>query len=514
MNTTQEKVLSIAQGEKKRIVRKSVNSLTEKERNNFVAAVKLLKERGRYDWYVKSHVAAFTIRPDGGYDAHSGPAFLPWHRQFLKMFEADLQNALKDLGLDSSLGLPYWDWAADQSSGKSWQDWSVWSDDFMGGNGDPNDSGNVASGPFMKGQWETIEMPNWEKGSLKRAFGADQVAKTLPTEDDVAKVMTITPYDMAPWDSTTSGFRNYLEMDLHNIVHRWTGGSMGPPSSPNDPVFFLHHCNTDRLWSKWQSIQAAHQDYRFLPREPHQALQGHNLNDPMRPWDLGSFIVTPANEEYGTTVTYESMENPYIYWSLWGVGTSYNFGKWNYTSNPPQWHDYKSSIVSVAAGNNGDLWATGQDNKLYKFDRTKQQWVEDGNNNWGLISVGVDSNNVVYGVSTDHQMGKRDPNTGKFTVVVQNPKWDLLQVAFDAEGTKWCVGTLFNIGKWDGTQFQDQPQMHRQWNSIAFDAQGKLWGISKEWKLFTWDSHYSQWNPANRPGDWDLRSIAFGVGAT
>lgn len=27
---------------------------------------------------------------------------------------------------------------------------------------------------------------------------------------------------------------------------------MLPGTSPNDPVFFLHHCNVDRLWWQWQ----------------------------------------------------------------------------------------------------------------------------------------------------------------------------------------------------------------------------------------------------------------------
>ena len=25
------------------------------------------------------------------------------------------------------------------------------------------------------------------------------------------------------------------------------------PTSPNDPVFFLHSCNLDRLWNLWQT---------------------------------------------------------------------------------------------------------------------------------------------------------------------------------------------------------------------------------------------------------------------
>jgi tyrosinase len=70
----------------------------------------------------------------------------------------------------------------------------------------------------------------------------------------------ISTYDTDPWDVDSVGsFRNTLEgwakgedhPQLHNLVHVWIGGSMLPASSPNDPVFWVHHCNTDRLWYQW-----------------------------------------------------------------------------------------------------------------------------------------------------------------------------------------------------------------------------------------------------------------------
>jgi hypothetical protein len=33
-----------------------------------------------------------------------------------------------------------------------------------------------------------------------------------------------------------------------NLVHRWVNGNMVSMASPNDPVFWLHHANIDRLW--------------------------------------------------------------------------------------------------------------------------------------------------------------------------------------------------------------------------------------------------------------------------
>ncbi len=36
---------------------------------------------------------------------------------------------------------------------------------------------------------------------------------------------------------------------------------MSSPRSPADPLFFLHHCNVDRLWSIWQINNTAVAQY-------------------------------------------------------------------------------------------------------------------------------------------------------------------------------------------------------------------------------------------------------------
>ena len=43
-----------------------------------------------------------------------------------------------------------------------------------------------------------------------------------------------------------------LEMQPHNIVHSDLGGLMGDPNTAaQDPIFWLHHGNIDRLWNRW-----------------------------------------------------------------------------------------------------------------------------------------------------------------------------------------------------------------------------------------------------------------------
>jgi tyrosinase len=84
------------------------------------------------------------------------------------------------------------------------------------------------------------------------------------------------------------------------MVHPWVAGviSKGDPrtarrgtmilsTSPNDPVFFLHHANVDRLWAAWQ---ARHPGRTY---EPKTGYEGNNADSPMVPFER----VTPQRVE-------------------------------------------------------------------------------------------------------------------------------------------------------------------------------------------------------------------------
>jgi tyrosinase len=254
--------------------RKNQATLTTTEKSRFVAAVLALKANGKYDGYVQQHMNFMA-------SAHRAPAFPAWHREFLRRFELDLR------GVDASVTLPYWDWTVDNSPTSS-----LWADDFMGPSGRPSD-GQVMTGPFAYsgGGWALI----YDGPFLRRRFALS--TPTLPASGDVANALTTTPYDLSPWNDgfSLAGFRNTLEgwrngPQLHNRVHVWVGGSMGPASSPNDPVFFLHHCFIDKLWADWQ---VANPGQGYLPVSGGPA--GHNLNDAMQPWAGLGDMVTPAS---------------------------------------------------------------------------------------------------------------------------------------------------------------------------------------------------------------------------
>ncbi|MFI6444620.1 tyrosinase family protein [Kitasatospora sp. NPDC050543] len=259
-------------------VRKNQATLTAKEKRDFVNALLELKRSGRYDTFVSTHNSFIVSDTDNGERVgHRSPSFLPWHRRFLLQFEQALQS------VDPGVTLPYWDWTADRTPTAS-----LWGPDLLGGNGRSSD-GQVTTGPFAfsGGNWPINVRPD-SRSYLRRALGSS--VASLPTRADAESVLAISVYDAAPWNSASDGFRNNLEgwrgANLHNRVHVWVGGHMTTGMSPNDPVFWLHHCFIDKLWAEWQR---RHPDQGYLPTGGTANVV--DLNDTMKPWN----DTTPAD---------------------------------------------------------------------------------------------------------------------------------------------------------------------------------------------------------------------------
>ena len=296
------------------LVRKNVKDLTAQERRDFVDAVLKLKSTpsphdpalSYYDQFVAWHVELSRCEPTDPLMrrsmqmGHQGPMFLPWHREFTLLFE----RALGEVS-GKRIAVPYWDWTDPESTR------AVFSGDFMGGDGDPRDRYAVKTGPFRKGAWQLNVDPiglEWASSAtpyITRRFGSWPTSP-LPSSDDLRFALGAPHYDVAPYGTESDpreSFRNALEgfrpplsslvacgpdgvmaggitpgkNELHNAVHLWVGGFIAPrgggtrvvgtmanvTSSPNDPVFFLHHSMIDRIWASWQ---ARHGVDSYLPR--------------------------------------------------------------------------------------------------------------------------------------------------------------------------------------------------------------------------------------------------------
>ena len=325
------------------VVRKNVKNLSALEKSEFVDAIHALKRTrspidpslSYYDQFVRFHqLSVLRARLELGHGiAHENPAFPPWHRKLLLMFE----NAVQDVTRNSHFALPYWDWA-DPSSIPF-----VFNDDLMGPEiGDPSDNYAVDSGPFRKGKYELnltasalfntpvppstapldplsmCPFPFLTRGE-KFDQSDPQEPVLLPTQGQVDALLEVDVYDTFPYDVTADidwSFRNYLngaadsaalnpiqqKARLHNLIHVWVGGTWTNTTypgtfldtatttfvgsmtaldcSPNDPCFWLHHCNVDRLWAIWEDIHGI----SFEPTSGEN--QGWNLNDELYPYVL------------------------------------------------------------------------------------------------------------------------------------------------------------------------------------------------------------------------------------
>ena len=260
------------------------------------------QELSIYDLFVLWHVVAMSFPMPPGNAAHSAPVFLPWHRMYLIRLEEQLQRVLGD----PNFGLPYWDWASDGEFPVGVQrQRPIWSSNILG-----QSRGNVLSGAVGEMRvrlWHDGRSTLWSVNPrpIFREAGIDTAR--LPRQSDVTAALDEPLYDQPPWSDSqlAVGHRNRLEgwingPQLHNLVHVWIGGDMGPPTSPNDPAFFLNHCNVDRIWESWMGQRG-----RVYEPAAGQGPTGHRINDlmvailgePLRPQN----VLNPAQwYEYDT----------------------------------------------------------------------------------------------------------------------------------------------------------------------------------------------------------------------
>ncbi|KAJ9468936.1 Tyrosinase [Diplonema papillatum] len=251
--------------------RKAYSSLSCAERNRFVRAIKELKSTKPSEWddFVSMHGQAWSY-------AHSSNEFFPWHRWYLVGFE----NALRSLGGEfECITLPYWDWEKDAGSESSTPPLRC---NTFGRTTGTDASNCVDEGVSNKATWAVSG-----GGCLKRNFGGFGFAG----EATIINHITTRP--------SYSSFRPPIE-GLHGTAHVWVGGHMaGVSTAPEDPLFWMHHCNIDRMWALWQDYHGYDEVAKNLYTNLHYA-NSAALNNIM-PMDIDaggsvmSYFTTPVS---------------------------------------------------------------------------------------------------------------------------------------------------------------------------------------------------------------------------
>lgn len=236
-------------------IRKNANTLSMAERVRFVSAFAKLNNQGlgRYRDFRDMHVQISLSQ------SHGAPGFLPWHRAYLLDLERDLQD------IDSSVSLPYWRF--DQPAP------NIFTLDFFG---EADASGAVqfsATNPLQF--WRT----DGDVGVNRKPLFDISVAP--PGLYDQAQTL-----DLGGASNTFKLFRQ-MENNPHGSAHVSFDGSIDTPATaPKDPLFFLLHCNVDRLWAVWQKKFSRFDPSVSVSFDSNPRSQpGHRLPDTMWPWN-------------------------------------------------------------------------------------------------------------------------------------------------------------------------------------------------------------------------------------
>jgi tyrosinase len=212
--------------------------------------VGLLKQKAASDKTSWAGLAGIHGTNPGAYHfcPHGNWYFLPWHRAYILTYE----RFIRELTKNNDFALPYWDWTADPAMPEvllkpttpdGRQNWLYVDDQDFGKRwkrtwppGEPMPARFVGP-PVLQ---DILNSPDYEAFGTSRPQGQNNLDPS--------------------WVLNRSGDQGTLERLPHNMVHNSIGGWMPSALSPRDPIFFMHHCNIDRIWALWNSLGNGNSD--------------------------------------------------------------------------------------------------------------------------------------------------------------------------------------------------------------------------------------------------------------
>jgi tyrosinase len=273
-------------------IRKDANGLTPAERDRFTTALAKLNNQGAgvFKDFRAMHKEAAALA-----QAHGDAGFLCWHRAYMLDLERELQK------IDASVALPYWRFDRPAPN--------LFAADFLG-QSDPSLLAPVTfSATNLLRFWVTDNKPGVRRRPLfdVQTQSASFVSPTgirLVVSSDANTLLLGGPrpnafFDLGP---NRTAFRG-MEGNPHGRAHVSFEGSIHDvPTAPKDPLFFLLHCNVDRIWGRWQwfndrfdGTQANTYFFRGVTGDPDSTFIGHNRLDTMWPWNDDTNPPRPTN---------------------------------------------------------------------------------------------------------------------------------------------------------------------------------------------------------------------------
>lgn len=237
-------------------VRKNANELSDKAIKDFTNALAKLNGikidsdptpgPGKGE-YVKDFV---DMHVDGArFNQHGDSHFLPWHRLYILDLERKLQE------IDPLVTLPYWKF--DQPAPR------VFHQDFLGETEQLPSGSTFTPGVANKlvkfsvdnhlSKWQINDVGGIPRESFFNTIN-DFPKNPFPNFELLNEEDTLQLGGQdARLGTQRTGFSR-MEASPHGSAHvSFNGRVNNVPVAPQDPLFFLLHCNVDRLWAKWQN---------------------------------------------------------------------------------------------------------------------------------------------------------------------------------------------------------------------------------------------------------------------
>lgn len=147
--------------------------------------------------------------------------FLPWHRMYVFFFE----RIIRKISGNPGFTLPYWNYSSTTSQ----------------------------FGPRLPARFRN---PSNSQNPLFRPDRNGLANNGQPIDQNSPGALNLSVLQECTYSpqGSQSGFNMNLDMNLHGNVHVLVGNQVGMgrvPWAANDPIFWMHHCNIDRLWASW-----------------------------------------------------------------------------------------------------------------------------------------------------------------------------------------------------------------------------------------------------------------------
>ncbi|HEX8407374.1 MAG TPA: tyrosinase family protein [Thermoanaerobaculia bacterium] len=162
---------------------------------------------------------------------HGTQWFFAWHRLYLYYFEQVLQQAAGD----PTLRLPYWDYT---NPANVTMPAAYTAPTYV------NAAGQTVANPL----YEPRRHPGW---NVPTSNALDPAATNINDALNDTSFFDVSGQDV--------GFQNAIQDNVHGYVHCTVidcpvtdMGAVG--YSANDPIFWAHHANIDRMWDCWTSL--------------------------------------------------------------------------------------------------------------------------------------------------------------------------------------------------------------------------------------------------------------------